>query len=147
MDEALRLSPPGGGPPWRVVEGSGTVIDGEFIPGGCEVGAGIYAMHHSPENWEDPMSFVPERWLDKTDGRRPYFPFNIGPRNCVGKPLAIAQIMLTFARLLWEFDFRRADSENTPGDASGGSTPTQYVLKDHVTGQKEGPVLCFHPRF
>ncbi|ORY69073.1 putative cytochrome P450 [Pseudomassariella vexata] len=145
MDEALRLAPPGGDPLWRVVEEDGAAIGGDFIPGGCEVGAGIYAMHHSPENWEGPISFTPERWLDKTGPRQPYFPFNIGPRSCVGKPLAIAQVTLTFARLLWEFDVRRADSVSFPGEGND-TRPTQYVLKDHVTGKKEGPVLCFRRR-
>ncbi|ETS84641.1 hypothetical protein PFICI_02666 [Pestalotiopsis fici W106-1] len=145
LDESLRLSPPGGGPLWREVEASGAVIGGDFIPQGCEVGAGIYAMQNSPGNWEDPGSFKPERWLEKTDGRQPYFPFNIGPRSCVGKPLAIAQIMLTMARLLWGFDFRRADLDKEPGESSDMNTE-RYVLKDHVTGQKEGPFLCFRPR-
>lgn len=150
MDEALRLSPPGGGPPWRVIENNnGMVIDGQFLPAGCEVGSGIYAMQRSPGNWVHPNRFMPERFIDKVEGRRPYFPFNIGPRSCVGKPLAIAQIMLTFARLLFEFDFQRAEDmtkSNTEGEVLSSDT-MPYVLKDHVTGQKEGPVLSFCPRF
>ena len=146
LDESLRLSPPGGGPLWRVVEEDGAVIDGEFIPGGCGVGAGVYAMHQSPANWTDPTSYKPERWLDKTGAQRPYFPFNIGPRSCVGKPLAVAQVMLTFARLLWEFDFGVPDGDNAPAETSD-MQPTQYVLRDHITGHKEGPVLRFRPRF
>ncbi|KZL67680.1 cytochrome P450 mitochondrial precursor [Colletotrichum tofieldiae] len=51
FDEALRATPPGGGPLWRVVEPGGATIDGEYMPAGCEVGAGIYAMHRSPQNW------------------------------------------------------------------------------------------------
>lgn len=147
MDEALRLSPPGGGPPWRVIDNDkGMVIDGQFVPAGCEVGSGIYAMQRSPANWERPHQFMPERWADQVDGRRPYFPFNIGPRSCVGKPLAIAQIMLTFARLLFEFDIQRAEGA-TKRRTEGNKETIPYVLKDHVTGQKEGPILQFRPRF
>ncbi|GAB0146111.1 hypothetical protein EsHS_00006522 [Epichloe bromicola] len=149
MDEALRLSPPGGGPPWRVIDNDkGMTINGQFVPSGCEVGCGIYAMQRSPANWEHPHQFMPERWTDEVEGRRPYFPFNIGPRSCVGKPLAIAQIMLTFARLLFELDFERV--EEIAGSAANvetlGAQTIPYVLRDHVTGQKDGPMLRFCPR-
>ncbi|KID82713.1 Cytochrome P450 [Metarhizium guizhouense ARSEF 977] len=161
LDEALRITPPGGGPLWREVERGGARIDGEYLPAGCEVGAGIYAMHRSPRNWSNPGSYTPERWLDsKVDTKlsyalrdketksacQPYFPFNIGPRSCVGKPLALAQIMLTFARILWEFDLCRADVGKSWLESSDAEPP-EYMLQDHVTGHKEGPLLRFRPRF
>lgn len=155
LDEAMRITPPGGAALWREVEQNGAVIDGDFMPAGCEVGSSIYAMHRSAGNWADADRFMPERWIESkkekvsdTTGRpqQPYFPFNIGPRSCVGKPLALAEVMLTFARLLWEFDFRRADAEGSWCDA-GDAEPAEYMLKDHVTGQKEGPLLCFRSRF
>ncbi|KUI61166.1 Versicolorin B desaturase [Cytospora mali] len=149
LDEAMRITPPGGASLWREVEHQGAVIDGDFVPAGYEVGCSIYAMHRSPKNWEDADRFLPERWIERSrmtvGQRQPYFPFNIGPRSCVGKPLALAEVMLTFARLLWEFDFRRAHDDEMWWEA-GDVDPAEYVLKDHVTGQKEGPLLCFRPR-
>lgn len=149
LDEAMRITPPGGASLWREVEQSDAVIDGEFVPAGCEVGSSIYAMHRSPKNWEHPDKFLPERWIEhKATGqgkRQPYFPFNIGPRSCVGKPLALAEVMLTFARLLWEFDMRRAGSDELWWMVHDTET-AEYMLKDHVTGQKEGPLVCFRPR-
>lgn len=91
IDEAMRLSPPGGSSLWREVEKGGALIGGDFIPKGCEVGVGVYAIHHHPDYWEEPFSFKPERWLKEaarqTDAKQAYAPFNIGPRSCVGKPL------------------------------------------------------------
>ncbi|KAF5856985.1 hypothetical protein ETB97_006441 [Aspergillus alliaceus] len=158
LDEALRITPPGGGPLWRVVEPGGTQIDGEYVPAGSEFGAGIYAMHHNPRNWPDPGNYMPERWLEnrgndthetsekkKKHVRQPYFPFNIGPRSCVGKHLALAQVMLTFAHLLWAFDIRRADADEGWLETED-TEPPEYMLQDHVTGQKEGPFLQFRPR-
>jgi len=157
LNEALRITPPGGGPLWREVERGGTRVDGEFFPGGCEVAAAIYAMHRSAANWENAGSYMPERWLDtremdKTESRetksatQPYFPFGIGPRSCVGKPLAIAQVTLTFAHLLWEFDFRVVGAGDLWWEGDD-INPPEYHLLDHVTGHKTGPVLQFRPRF
>ncbi|KAI0551333.1 cytochrome P450 [Xylaria curta] len=158
IDEAMRLTPPGGSSLWREVERGGSIIGDDFIPEGCEVGVGVYAIHHNPDYWKDPFSYKPERWLKDTDGlnrntdnKQTYVPFNIGSRSCVGKPLALAQQMLTYARLLWEFDFRRAaDDKQTckiKGEDDDDVPLTEYVLKDHLTGQNQGPVLRFRARF
>lgn len=149
VDETLRITPPGGGPLLREVEQGGASIDGQFVPEGCHVAIGMYAISHAPTNWEEPFRFIPERWLDKSTGaaeqRQAYIPFNVGPRSCVGKPLAIGQIMLTLARILWEFDFRRPINgvESLDGDLE----PVEYKLVDYVSGQNKGPVLQFQPRF
>ncbi|KAL4905501.1 hypothetical protein BDW74DRAFT_185052 [Aspergillus multicolor] len=147
MEESMRLSPPGGSALWRVVDAGGAMIDGHYIPQGCEVGVPIYTIHHNPRYWSEPFTFNPGRWLD-TDKKTemPYMPFSIGPRSCVGKPLATTQIMLTFARLLFEFDIRRAGSSPSWPDDGVETVPTAYTLKDHVVGWKEGPLLCFRPR-
>ncbi|KAH8165547.1 hypothetical protein CIB48_g2708 [Xylaria polymorpha] len=157
VDETLRLSSPGGATFWREVEAGGSSFGGDFIPEGCEVGVAIYTMHRHTSYWDDPFAYKPERWLsgrgktrEQTDSRLPYFPFSIGSRSCVGKPLAINQIMLTFARLFWEFDFRRADVDPDSGVGNDGSDDVrlpEYVLTEHVAGRGEGPVLCFKERF
>ncbi|KAI0110541.1 cytochrome P450 [Hypoxylon sp. NC0597] len=69
-------------------------------------------------------------------------------RSCVGKPLSLAQIMLTFARLLWEFDFRsKGCVECQERDDHTDGIQTEYTLKDHILGQGRGPETCFQPRF
>ncbi|KAL4751046.1 hypothetical protein BDW72DRAFT_193314 [Aspergillus terricola var. indicus] len=153
MDESLRLSPPGGSALWREVEAGGALIDGHYIAQGCDVGVGIYSIHHDPRYWTSPLEFDPARWLHgdgdgerKKETRQPYMPFSVGPRSCVGKPLAVAQVMLTFARLLWEFDIRRAGSAPSWADGEAETVPAEYSLKDHVSARKEGPLLCFRPR-
>ena len=46
-------------------------------------------MFHSFRNFEDPDSFIPERWLKDPkyagDDRTALQPFSFGPRNCIGK--------------------------------------------------------------
>ncbi|OJJ99829.1 hypothetical protein ASPACDRAFT_1856409 [Aspergillus aculeatus ATCC 16872] len=47
IDEAIRLKPSVAGALWREVLPGGAMVDGEFVPAGMEVGAGIYALHHN----------------------------------------------------------------------------------------------------
>lgn len=152
IDEALRLSPPGGSALWREVEDGGANIDGHFIPARCEVAVGIYSIHHNATYYKEPFRYDPMRWYrpgpakaERTESARlPYMPFSVGPRSCVGKPLAIANMMLAFARLLLDFDLRRADNE--PGWEEQDLESTEYSLKDHLTAWKDGPVLRLRSR-
>ena len=152
LDEALRMSPPGGAALWREVQSDGAVIDGTFVPAGTEVAVGIYSIHHHTGHWDEPLRYEPERWIKGSEAnqkrgdsaRQPYMPFSIGARSCVGKPLALAQVMLTFARLVFEFDIRRAERE--PGWENLDYKPVEYKFLDHVSAKKDGPILSFRAR-
>ncbi|KAI6782247.1 Isotrichodermin C-15 hydroxylase [Emericellopsis cladophorae] len=152
VDESLRLSPPGGAALWREVEEGGATIDGHFIPQKCEVAVGIYSIHHSEAYYTQPFRFDPMRWYrpkgveaaQQDAGKNPYMPFSVGPRSCVGKPLAIANIMLVFARLLLDFDLKR---EGRSDDwVEQNLEASEYSLKDHLTAWKDGPTVCLRPR-
>ncbi len=52
-------------------------------------------MNHSKENWADPWSFNPGRFLvsskeavEAGDKLEALQPFNVGPRNCIGRKYA-----------------------------------------------------------
>lgn len=70
----------------------------------------------SPTNFYDPDHFIPERWLPeaKNNPSSPFFsdnrdvlqPFSTGPRNCIGKNLAYAEMRVILARVLWNFDLQ-----------------------------------------
>lgn len=73
-----------------------------------------WAMHHDADYWFDPWGFHPERWI----GGDPRFaddcqdamqPFSIGPRNCIGRNLAFAEMRLILTRILFDFDLKLAD--------------------------------------
>ncbi|KAF4627434.1 hypothetical protein G7Y89_g10724 [Cudoniella acicularis] len=124
LDEALRLLPPTprGGP--RVVPGDGEVVDGVWIPGGTIVTVATYSANRQPSNWADPDEFVPERWLEnapqkyKNDNKAAFSPFSLGPRNCIGRNLAYAEMRTILARLLWNFDLELDErSEIRPSHA------------------------------
>lgn len=84
-----------------------------------KVGVPHLAAYHSPLNFHDPSSFIPERWLPSatTDPSSPFFhdrrdvhkPFSFGPRDCIGRNLAFHEMRLILARLVWEFDLELMD--------------------------------------
>jgi hypothetical protein len=68
----------------------------------------IYALHRNPQLWDRPNEFLPERWIDPQLRSRDlgqveygaYMPFAIGPRNCLGQPLAQVILRIALARIL-----------------------------------------------
>lgn len=160
IDEAMRMSPSAASALWREAEGKGAMVDGQFIPGGVDVGTCIYSIHHNPEYYPQPFSYIPERWLkDDTSPVRgqgnpsaAFNPFSIGPRSCIGKSLAYVELHLTLAHVLLAFDFRLAVGE--PREVGEGKENAEYgrhrvnefQLYDHLTCAKNGPFVEFCPR-
>lgn len=139
IHETMRLSPPVGSSLWRRVLDGGINVDGTFVPAGCDVGVSIYSVQRCESLYPAPAEFVPDRWL--VEGEEPraavfsaFGPFSRGPRSCVGKGIAMAELMLTMARVCWELEWRFG---------GGKEVCSSFVLSDHVTGRKDGPVLQF----
>lgn len=69
-------------------------------------------MYNSPKLFHRPESFVPERWLPSPSCPAEYaadqlsavHPFSLGPRRCLGQALAMIEMRLILARLVWAFD-------------------------------------------
>lgn len=117
IEEALRVYPPSPQPHQRIVPPGGAVLNGEYVPEGVAVAVPIYAASRSPQNWVEPDSFIPERWLGEypkfnDDRREASQPFSYGPRNCIGRNLAYVEMKLITARLLWHFDIENATEGN-----------------------------------
>ena len=118
LDEALRIMPPVATASVRVVPpGSGEIVGGHFVPGGTSVGIPSWAASRSPLNFRDPESFIPERWLGDAryanDRREASQPFSTGPRGCLGRTLAYAEMRLILARMLFEFDLELMESSRS----------------------------------
>lgn len=116
LQEGLRYYPPvpTGFP--RVVPPAGGEISGRFIPGGTAVYVSQYPTNHSTRNFRDPDAYIPERWMGderfKDDNREAVNPFSFGPRNCLGKNLAYAEMRLILAKVLYKFDLELVDKEH-----------------------------------
>ncbi|KAH7037429.1 cytochrome P450 [Microdochium trichocladiopsis] len=128
LEEGLRMFPPAPIGFLRTIQPQGDVIGGYQIPGGTAVSVSSWCASHSADNFRDPDSFVPERWLDsssaatsdpescaaaaapyKTDKKLASRPFSMGPRGCIGKDLSYVEQRLVMARMVWNFDLEPTD--------------------------------------
>ncbi|TNE86931.1 MAG: cytochrome P450 [Deltaproteobacteria bacterium] len=113
LDESMRLYPP----VWmlgRMVEEE-TTLGGYAVPKGTLVFLSPYATHRSPQYWENPEGFDPDRFLPERSEGRPkqaYFPFSAGSRKCIGDRFAIMEAMSVLAVLLQKYRV-----EAIPGEA------------------------------
>jgi hypothetical protein len=78
----------------RVVSPGGLHIPGlPTIPAGTSVGLSAYTLHFNRNVFPDPQAFTPERWLEPTpEMLRDNIPFGLGPRQCIARTLATAEL-------------------------------------------------------
>uniref|UniRef100_A0A8D0DNX6 steroid 11beta-monooxygenase n=1 Tax=Salvator merianae TaxID=96440 RepID=A0A8D0DNX6_SALMN len=70
------------------------VLQNYCVPAGTLCQVGIYAMGRSPKVFEDPECYNPKRWLKKDDNAFKALAFGFGARQCIGRRLAEAEMML-----------------------------------------------------
>ncbi|KAK3122351.1 hypothetical protein QOZ80_8BG0668460 [Eleusine coracana subsp. coracana] len=95
-------------------------VAGHCVPKGCRVFVNVWAIHRDPNVWNDPLRFLPERFLlpdgaDGGDGGRrkrdftgnelDYIPFGSGRRICAGIAMAERMTAYSLAMLLQAFDW------------------------------------------
>ncbi len=59
-----------------------------------------YLMHHDPALYPDPHAFRPERFLGGAPRARTWLPWGAGPRSCVGRHLALAEMRAVLRAVL-----------------------------------------------
>jgi cytochrome P450 len=95
INEALRLYPPGWLLSRRTVQPD--VLSGFEIPAGTNVLLPLYLLHRHPRYWQDPDTFLPERFAPDHEAERPrfaYMPFAAGPRHCIGETVAVYEMLM-----------------------------------------------------
>jgi cytochrome P450 len=102
LSEALRLYP---SVPMdaKIATNDDVLPDGTFVPRGTVVMYDIYAMGRDTAIWgDDAEKFRPERWLEMNEapGNYKYPVFNAGPRECLGRRLALVEMKTCLAMLL-----------------------------------------------
>ncbi|KAJ7356883.1 cytochrome P450 [Mycena albidolilacea] len=75
------------------------------IPKGTVLLIPVNVLQTDPEIWgDDAHLFRPERWIEP-DAKRNLFAFSEGPRSCIGKKFALAEIKALTVTLIQQFSF------------------------------------------
>ena len=115
--EGMRMFPPLPGSMRRIVSPGGRQIAGYFIPEGTLVAVDEFSAGRYSGNFARPLDFCPERYLNNID---PEFandkpkasrPFSAGPRDCLGKSLALAEMRIILARIFFNFNLELVEPE------------------------------------
>jgi cytochrome P450 len=119
LEEVLRLYPP----VWLFTRRSQAddALDDFDVPPGTDIYLSPYILHRTGHHWPDPDRFDPDRFdlerlalkgVAKND--RPYFPFSLGPRRCLGEYFSFLEMKVHLGLLLPRFRMMRVESED-PG--------------------------------
>lgn len=127
IKEGLRIYPPMpiGSP--RIVLPGGQVILGKWIPAEIRISVHHWSTYRSERNLRDADKFVPERCLH-TDFRYAgdvldaHQPSGFGLRNCLGQNMAVHEMRLCLAMLVFWYDL-----ELSP-ESEGWSEQHSYAL-------------------
>ncbi|WOG86187.1 hypothetical protein DCAR_0205388 [Daucus carota subsp. sativus] len=118
VKETMRLYPPGPLLLPRKTMGSSVIGEDEDhmykIKPKTVVFVSMWAIGRDPENWKEPLEFMPERFLERPEidykGQHfEYFPFGAGRRQCPGINLGVMNVELALANVLYTFDWELPD--------------------------------------
>ena len=110
LQETLRMRPP----VWFLQRQSAVplTINGRDYPKNAMFFILVYANHHNPVIFPDPMTFIPERWEKDAEKNLPkgaYTPFATGSRICIGNGFAMMEAQLLIALMMQKFEFTVLD--------------------------------------
>jgi cytochrome P450 len=112
LHEALRLCPPAAGVARLATRD--IAVDGYRVEAGSLLAVGIYALHHDPALWPNPMVFDPDRFSpenSKGRDRWQFIPFLGGGRPCIGEHFARLETTLALATIIRALEIRSVDSD------------------------------------
>jgi cytochrome P450 len=82
------------------------------LPAKTTVVISQFVTHRDPRFFADPLRFDPERHTAEAKAARPrfsYFPFGMGPRQCIGEAFAWMEGVLVLSTLAQKFRFKHVD--------------------------------------
>ncbi|KAK7057608.1 cytochrome P450 [Favolaschia claudopus] len=118
INETLRVFPP---VQTRISRGvprgyGGVHVGGVYLPENTSMDFPPRVIHRDPEYFSPyPDSWIPERWLANADSTfdqpfvhnlEGFMPFSVGPANCVGRNLAMREMRLVLAQLVYKYDVK-----------------------------------------
>ncbi|XP_071057393.1 cytochrome P450 4C1-like isoform X1 [Onthophagus taurus] len=90
------------------------VIDGTKIPKGIQVMFHLTGIMTSEKNYDDPLTFKPERFMKENvtaQAQKSFIGFGYGVKSCPGKPIAYAAMKLILTKIIREFEVLPAEHD------------------------------------
>jgi benzoate 4-monooxygenase len=86
-------------------------ICGEVFKAGTILSVPSYTLHHLDSVWSDPFVYRPERWLEEggKDLEKSLNIFSYGPRSCVGRNVAMAELLVFISTIIYRYDIKLKD--------------------------------------
>lgn len=126
VKESLRLFPP---VLWGTRYSVAPFALGPYrMDAGSKVIYSSHVTHRMRDIYEHPHIFHPLRWERIRPSAYEYFPFNAGPRRCLGAEFAMMELMITLAILLQRFRFTLLPNQHIDRIGLTGSIP-RYDIK------------------
>ncbi|XP_010473089.1 PREDICTED: cytochrome P450 705A5-like [Camelina sativa] len=142
VKEGIRLHPPA--PLLVRTFQEGCEIGGFYIPEKTKLIVNGYAIMRDPANWEDPLVFKPERFLDSSRSNQKeellkFISFGSGRRGCPGVNLAYVSVGTAIGVMVQCFDWKIKGDKVNMDEAAGKITLTMahplkctLVPRNHV---------------
>ena len=109
LEETLRLYPP----VWLFTRRSrdDDELDDYDVPDGTDIYLSPFILHRTEHYWKAPETFDPDRFAPEIQAKkdRPYFPFSLGPRRCLGEYFSFLEMKLHMGLMLPRFRMELTD--------------------------------------
>lgn len=86
-----------------------TLQDGTRILKGFSVHFPLWFLHRDPSVYDEPMRFLPDRWLQASQNASKWMPFGAGPRQCIGMRFAMIEARMALASLVRRFELHACE--------------------------------------
>jgi cytochrome P450 len=127
IKETLRLRPPVSVVVRRLLRPA--TLGGYELPGGTLVAPCVYLVHNSAEIYDDPESFIPERFLERRAAVPTWIPFGGGARRCLAASYAEQEMKRVVRTVLEEVELTPVESRSERvSRAAIAFSPAQHGL-------------------
>ena len=127
IKETLRLRPPVSVVVRRLLRPAR--LGGYELPGGTLVAPCVYLIHNSADIYEEPGSFIPERFLERRAAVPTWIPFGGGARRCLAASYAEQEMKRVVRTVLEEVELKPVESGSERVSRSAiAFSPAQHGL-------------------
>lgn len=132
IDETLRIRPPA--PLTSRVAAQPFRLGGYLVAAGTRIVVHIIAINRSPDVYENPREFRPERFLGVRPQTYAWLPFGGGVKRCLGAAFSMRELITVLHVLLREGEFSAEDSR-----------PERVVRRSIMLAPRRGTRVRFRP--